>query len=133
MNDWMRRMALRVSNVLGSPWSIVAALACVATLFFLIARRGYSQELLWDFTSCLTVVTFLMVFILQNAQNRHERVLQVKLDELLRAVEGARTHMVNLQGTSENDLEKLEEEFEQLADKERRRAADTSRARRHDG
>jgi low affinity Fe/Cu permease len=133
MNDWMRRIALRVSNVLGSPWSIVAALACVATLFFLISERGFSQELLWDFTSCLTVVTFLMVFILQNAQNRHERVLQVKLDELLRAVEGARTHMVNLQGTSEDDLERLEEEFEQLADQERRRATDTARGRRRNG
>jgi len=121
MNDWMRRMALQVSNVLGSPWSIVVALACVATLFFLIAQRGYSQEFLWDFTSCLTIVTFLMVFILQNAQNRHERVLQVKLDELLRAVEGARTHMVNLQGTSETNLEKLEEEFEQLANEEQQR------------
>jgi low affinity Fe/Cu permease len=130
MNDWMRRMALRVTNVLGSPWSIVTALAVVSLLFFCMAHWGYSQELLWDFTSCLTVVTFVMVFILQNAQNRHERVLQVKLDELLRAVEGARIHMVNLQRTSETDLEKLEEEFEQLADNERRQAAKSDRAQR---
>jgi low affinity Fe/Cu permease len=96
---------LRISNALGSPWSIVAALLAVGGLFICIARWGYTQELLWTFTSCLTVVTFIMVFILQIAQNRLERVLLVKLDELLRAVEGARTHMVNLQGTSEGDLE----------------------------
>ena len=111
----------QISNALGSPWSIAMALVAVGGFVICLGRWGYSQELLWTFTSCLTVVTFIMVFILQNAQNRHERVLQVKLDELLRAVEGARNHIVNLQGTSEGDLEKLEAEFERLGDDERHR------------
>jgi low affinity Fe/Cu permease len=62
-----------------------------------------------------------MVFILQNAQNRHDRALQLKLDELLRAVEGARTQMVNLQGMSEAELEKLEADFQRLRETERRK------------
>ena len=84
---------------------------------------GFSQESLWDFTSCLTIVTFLMVFILQNAQNRHERG-PAGVQELRRAPPRGRrrrTHIVDLQGTSETNLEKLEEEFEQLANDEQQR------------
>lgn len=117
MNEWMRRLSIRISAVLGSPWSVFAALLSVALLLLAIHRWGYSQELLWTFTSCLTIVTFVMVFILQNAQNRHDRALQLKLDELLRAVEGARTQMVNLQGMSEEELEKLEAEFKRLRER----------------
>jgi low affinity Fe/Cu permease len=121
MNEWMRRAAMRISAVLGSPWSIAVALVAVSTLVCWLLIRGYSQEVLWTFASCLTVVTFLMVFILQNAQNRHDRALQLKLDELLRSVEGARTQMVNLQGMSETDLEKLEADFKLLREQERRK------------
>ncbi|MDB5324294.1 MAG: putative small integral rane protein [Phycisphaerales bacterium] len=121
MNEWMRRSAMRISAIFGSPWSIAAALIAVGSLMLWMRVRGYSQELLWTFASWLTVVTFIMVFILQNAQNRHDRALQLKLDELLRAVEGARTQMVNLQGMSETDLEKLEADFKQLREQERRK------------
>src|SRR3954464_10755756 len=119
MNEWMRRCAMRISAVFGSPWSIAAALLAVGALMIYMEMHGYKQELLWTFASWLTVVTFVMVFILQNAQNRHDRTLQLKLDELLRAVEGARTQMVNLQGMSEEDLEKLEAEFRRLRERVR--------------
>jgi low affinity Fe/Cu permease len=121
MNEWMRRAAMRISAVLGSPWSIAVALVAVGALIGWLQIRGYSQEVLWTFASWLTVVTFIMVFILQNAQNRHDRALQLKLDELIRAVEGARTQMVNLQGMSETDLEKLEADFKRLREQERRK------------
>jgi low affinity Fe/Cu permease len=120
MNEWMRRAAMRISAVLGSPWSIAVALVAVGALICWLQLRGYRQEVLWTFASWLTVVTFVMVFILQNAQNRHDRALQLKLDELLRAVEGARTQMVNLQGLSETELEKLEADFKLLREQERR-------------
>src|SRR3954454_24595407 len=123
MNEWMRRCAMRISAVFGSPWSIAGALLAVGALMIYMEMHGYKQELLWTFASWLTVVTFVMVFILQNAQNRHDRALQLKLDELLRAVEGARTNMVNLQGLSEHDLEKLETEFRRLRERTRPPAA----------
>ena len=112
---------MRISAVFGSPWSIAAALIAVGALMIYMQMHGYKQELLWTFASWLTVVTFVMVFILQNAQNRHDRALQLKLDELLRAVEGARTQMVNLQGMSETDLEKLEADFKRLREQEGRK------------
>jgi low affinity Fe/Cu permease len=121
MNEWMRRCAMRISAVFGSPWPIAGALTAVGALMVYMEVHGYKQELLWTFASWLTVVTFVMVFILQNAQNRHDRALQLKLDELLRAVEGARTQMVNLQGMSDSDLEKLEADFKRLREQERRK------------
>jgi low affinity Fe/Cu permease len=61
-----------------------------------------------------TVVTFLMVFLIQNTQNRAERVTSLKLDELLRAMKGARTEMVKLDDMSDDQLRRMKEEFSQL-------------------
>ncbi|CAG0926933.1 hypothetical protein TFLX_00268 [Thermoflexales bacterium] len=68
-----------------------------------------------------TIVTFLMVFLIQNTQNREAEVTQLKLDELLRAVSQARTSMVNLEELSEEELERLHEEFRRLHDWESRK------------
>jgi low affinity Fe/Cu permease len=114
MDEWMRRFAIRTSTILGSTWSILVGFVMVVTMVVLIRRGGFNQERLWDCAAWLTIVTFLLVIILQNAQNRHDRALHLKLDELLRAVEGARTHMVHLQGMPEEEIEKLEDEFERL-------------------
>src|SRR3954454_23832661 len=122
MDEWMRRFAIRTSAVIGSTWSILVALAMVVTMVLVIRRGGFSQERLWDCAAWLTIVTFILVIILQNAQNRHDRALHLKLDELLRAVEGARTHLVHVQGMPEQELEKLEDECEHLHATERRRA-----------
>jgi low affinity Fe/Cu permease len=121
MNEWIRRFAIRISAILGSPWSVLAALVAVGALIFTMGRWGYKQEMLWTFSSWLTIVTFIMVVILQNASNRHDRALQLKLDELIRSGEGARTRMVNLEGMSEKDLEALEAEFERIRKKEGRK------------
>jgi len=61
-----------------------------------------------------TIVTFLMVFLIQNTQNRDAKAVQLKLDELIRALEGARNKLVDLENHSDGDLKKLEEEFERL-------------------
>jgi low affinity Fe/Cu permease len=64
-----------------------------------------------------TVVTFLMVFLLQGTQNRHAVAVQIKLDELLRAVHGARTRLVNLEELSDEELARLHEEFKRLRER----------------
>ena len=60
-------------------------------------------------------VTFLIAFLLQNTQNRDTRSLQLKLDELLRATQGARTSLVNLERLSDEELARLKEEFERIS------------------
>ncbi|PYI82144.1 MAG: hypothetical protein DMF05_00440 [Verrucomicrobia bacterium] len=69
-----------------------------------------------------TVVTFLMVFLIQNTQNRDAKAMHLKLDELIRAVKGARNQLVDLENLSDEDLKKLEEQFRRL-----RKQAENSR------
>ena len=64
-----------------------------------------------------TIVTFLMVFIIQNTQNRDSKAIHLKLDELIRAVGGARNHLVNVDRLSDDDLKKLEAQFQRISKK----------------
>jgi low affinity Fe/Cu permease len=61
-----------------------------------------------------TVVTFLMVFLIQNTQNRDAKAVHLKLDEIIRSIQGARNELVDLEDLSEGELKKLEEEFHRL-------------------
>ena len=61
-----------------------------------------------------TIVTFLMVFLIQNTQNRDSKAIQLKLDELIRAVSGARNRLMDLETLSDDDLQKFQKEFERL-------------------
>jgi low affinity Fe/Cu permease len=62
-------------------------------------------------------VTFLMVFLIQNTQNRDAKAIHLKLDELIRAVEGARTRLVHLEDLSDDELGELQEQFKRLHDR----------------
>jgi low affinity Fe/Cu permease len=61
-----------------------------------------------------TIVTFLMVFLIQNTQNRDSKAIQLKLDELIRSVAGARNRLIDLETLSDEDLQKLQDEFQRL-------------------
>ena len=74
-----------------------------------------------------TIVTFLMVFLIQNTQNRDGKAIQLKLDELIRALEGARNKLVDLEDLSDEELKKLEKEFQRLH--KQSRETDTHAAR----
>ena len=74
----------------------------------------YSENWLLLISTGTSILTFLMIFLLQNMQNRDTRAMQIKLNELLRAVEGARKEMVNLEHVTEEELAKYCEEFKML-------------------
>jgi low affinity Fe/Cu permease len=71
-----------------------------------------------------TIVTFLMVFLIQNTQNRDAVAIQLKLDELIRAAEGARTSLVDLEDLSDEEILRLKKEFERLHQREAGMSAD---------
>jgi len=83
-----------------------------------------------------TVVTFLMVFLIQNAQNRDAKALHLKLDELIRGVTGARNQLINLQDLTDEQLDELEHEFETIKKRGgivvKHRAASTAKRSRSD-
>jgi len=106
--------ARRASCLLGAPAAF--ALACAAILIWGITGPlfGYSDTWQLLINTGTTIVTFLMVFLIQNTQNRESRLVALKLDELLRAMHGARTGFVKLDHMSDEELEAVQGEFERL-------------------
>jgi low affinity Fe/Cu permease len=114
MNHYFNRLAEQSARALGSAWAFVAAVTIV--LLWAVSGPAFHYNDTWQLTinTGTTIVTFLMVFLIQNSQNRDARANQLKIDELLRAVEQARTSMVNLQDLTEPELAALEAEFRKL-------------------
>jgi len=88
----------------------------------------YSNTWQLVINTATTIVTFLMVFLIQNTQNRDTRAVHLKLDELLRAVQGARTSLVNLETLSDDELDRLQKEFERVRGRALRVEAKDQRA-----
>jgi low affinity Fe/Cu permease len=114
VRDRFAEAARFVSDVVGSVWSFVIALmiviiwACTGPMF------RYSDTWQLVINTGTTIVTFLMVFLIQSTQNRDAKAVHLKLDELIRAIHGARNHLVDLEHLSEDELEELAEEFAAL-------------------
>ena len=116
--DWFRRFAQRFARSVGSPWAFAAALAVVLAWAVAGPIFGFSNAWQLIINTGTTIMTFLMVFVIQNTQNRDSQVTQLKLDELIRAIRPARNELVNMEGLSDEDLLALQRQFEDL----RRRA-----------
>jgi len=106
-----REFSRSVSNAVGSTWAAASALAVVVAwaAFGPIAQFSSTWQLVIN--TGTTIVTFLMVFVIQNSQNRDSLALHLKLDELLRAVEQARDEVVDLEDAPDHEMKSLREEF----------------------
>jgi low affinity Fe/Cu permease len=114
VNEAFRKFAHRSSEVLGTPWTFASAL-CIVILWAVTGPVfGFSETWQLVINTGTTIVTFLMVFLIQNTQNRDMRALHLKLDELLRGVEGARNELIDLECLSDEELVRLEDEFHGL-------------------
>jgi low affinity Fe/Cu permease len=106
--------ARRIATASGSPWAFVGGVIVILAWAGLGPAVGYSDTWQLVINTSTTVVTFLMVFLIQNTQNHEARVLQLKLDELIRALGPARTELVNMETMSDAELDALQKEFETL-------------------
>jgi low affinity Fe/Cu permease len=110
-----RKFAVHTSQIVGSSGAFTAAILIIIAWAVSGPLFHYSDAWQLYINTGTTIVTFLMVFLIQYTQNRDAKAMHLKLDELLRAVHGARTEMVNLKDLSDEELLKLEKEFERLA------------------
>ncbi|HLC48939.1 MAG TPA: low affinity iron permease family protein [Candidatus Andersenbacteria bacterium] len=118
MVDGFRKFAQRVSHVLGTPRAFIVAL-CVIVVWALSGPLfGFSDTWQLVINTGTTVVTFLMVFIIQNTQNRDARTIHLKLDELIRANTKARNRIIDLEDVTDDEIKKLQEEFRAVHNKE---------------
>ena len=122
VNSGFRKFSQWSSKGFGSPWTFVAAALICIIWMALGPHYNYSETWHLFINDLTNVVTFLAVFLIQNTQNRDAKAIHLKLDELLRAVEGARNHMIDLEELSDEELEHLQRQFQRLRLKEERKA-----------
>jgi low affinity Fe/Cu permease len=109
--------ARKTSNILGSAWAFVIALLIIVVWAITGPTFHYSDTWQLIINTGTTIVTFLMVFLIQNTQNRDAKAVHLKLDELIRALGPARNKLVDLEKLSDDELKALETEFEKLRKK----------------
>jgi len=114
MKNIFRKFAHLTSQVVGSSWAFMIAVAVILAWAVSGPMFHYSDTWQLVINTGTTIVTFLMVFLIQNTQNRDAKAIHLKLDELIKGVKGARTRLVNLEELSDEELERLQKEFERL-------------------
>ena len=125
MQALFRKMSHKTSEWMGSSWSFILAVAVIVVWAVTGPIFEYSDSWQLIINTGTTIITFLMVFLIQNTQNRDAVATQIKLDELIRAVKGARTRLVHLEDCTDEELVELQEEFKRLHDRlDRHRVGD---------
>lgn len=111
MKDFFAKMATHAARALGHPFAFLLAVGLVLGWAVMGPVMGYSETWQLFINTCTTIVTFLSVFLIQNSQNRESMAMQLKLDELIRAVKDARNEIIDLEDLPEEQLEKLAKQF----------------------
>jgi low affinity Fe/Cu permease len=114
MHEIFRKLAHAASEAAGTPWAFITAASVIVVWAFTGPLFGFSDTWQLVINTGTTVLTFLMVFLIQNTQNREAKALHLKLDELIFSIQGARNAMMNLDDLSDEDLARLHSEFQRL-------------------
>lgn len=117
MNDFFNKLASTTSNAVGSPIAFSTALLIVIVWAGIGPVFHFSDTWQLTINTASSIIPSLMVFLIQNTQNRDARATQLKLDELLRAVEGAHTSFIDLEHLSDDEIAKLEKQFQSFRSK----------------
>ena len=124
VSDAFRIFARRSSRVLGSAWAFASAILIIVIWGLTGPTFHYSDTWQLIINTGTTIVTFLMVFLIQNTQNRDAKAAHLKLDEVIRALKGARNELVDLENLSDQDLTSLAKQFERVRKKAERNGND---------
>jgi low affinity Fe/Cu permease len=116
---WFTHFASRAAHVVGTPWVFAIAASSIVVWAALGPMLEFSE--VWQLTvnTGTTIITFLMVFLIQNTQNRDSAAMQIKLDELIRATRTAENSMLDLEELTEEELEHFRATYEKLAEQAR--------------
>jgi low affinity Fe/Cu permease len=130
VTEVFHRFAWHASAKLGNPWAFFAAVALVVGWAFTGPLFGFSDTWQLVINTTTTIITFVMVFLIQATQNRDARAMHLKLDELIRSSR-ARNMFADLEDATDEELEKLQHEFEEIRRRGERRRKTAGRAGRH--
>jgi low affinity Fe/Cu permease len=117
--SWFIRSAKWASRTAGRPITFMVALGII--LIWLVTGPIFDYSDTWQLfiNTGTTIITFLMVFLIQNTQNRDQEALQIKLDELLRSMENAHTVLLDLEELDDEELDEIRKNYLKLAKKAR--------------
>lgn len=131
LNELFRRFAVKVSIIAGTAWAFILALLIIILWAGSGPAFGFSNTWQLFINTFTTIVTLLMVFLIQNTQNRDSKALHIKLDELLSRMGGKRSDkFVNLEELPDEEIEKMQEKFRKLHDKYEKELAERRKRRR---
>jgi low affinity Fe/Cu permease len=114
VSDAFRVFARRSSMILGSAWAFAGAVLVILVWILTGPTFHFSDTWQLIINTATTIITFLMVFLIQNTQNRDAKAVHLKLDEIIRALKGARNELVDLEELSDEDLKELEKQFQRI-------------------
>lgn len=116
LHEFFGRFAHRTSILVGSPWAFALAVATIVIWGATGPKFGYSDTWQLIINTGTTIVTFLMVFLIQHTQNKDAHAIQLKLNELIAAVDGASNLLIDIEELSDEDLDHLHARFRKLVE-----------------
>ena len=118
LRNLLRDVSQKIVEAAGNVWASFIAVMLVLTWLISGWVSGFSEDWCSMVNTVTALTTFLMVFFIQQAQNRESKAVQIKLNELIRAIEGARTDIVAIESSSDERLTDLQNEFTALSEAE---------------
>jgi low affinity Fe/Cu permease len=117
--SWFSRFAKLTARITGKPLTFMIAVLVVAAWAVTGPLFGFSDTWQLVINTGTTIITFLMVFLIQSTQNRDSEAMQVKLDELIRATHGAHNALLDLEELEEEELDRIKAGYEKIAEQAR--------------
>jgi len=114
LQNVFRKFAVKLSEIAGNAWAFIVAILIIFTWAISGPIFDYSNRWQLFINTGTTVVTLLMVFIIQNTQNRDSKAIHIKLDEILRKLKGGSRRYVNLEELPDEEIQKMQDEFRKL-------------------
>jgi low affinity Fe/Cu permease len=118
-SSWFSQFAKLTARITGKPMTFMIAASIVVLWGITGPIFGFSDTWQLVINTGTTIVTFLMVFLIQNTQNRDSEAMQVKLDELIRVTHGAQNALLDLEELEEDELDRIKKGYEEIAERAR--------------
>lgn len=117
MRDFFDKISNKISKAMGAPWAFIIAAGVI--LIWGISGPLFKFSDTWQLVinTDTSITTFLMVFIIQNSQNRDAKSMELKLNELIGSTKNARNKLIDLEEMTDEDMDQLQKEYRKLADK----------------
>jgi low affinity Fe/Cu permease len=116
VNEIFRKFSNKTSEIVGSSWAFITAVVIIIVWAASGPMFHYSDTWQLVINTGTTIITFLMVFLIQNTQNRDAKAIHLKMDELIKATPKARNHMIDLDKLSDEKLKQLEVEYKRICE-----------------